>query len=338
MGLAVLLALLICIVAIVGSLITIRHQSMMSYLDHRVLFYGIAELWGQYQVYWIILLIILIALLAINTIVCTIDKVCAVIRQKGTWKRILPHVVHFGFLVALAGHLLGSVAGFKSSGNILYAGELRPVAEVKGLSVRLDDFTATEDDLGYRDYMSTTVSLFKDSEKILTGDISLNHPLLYKGMAFYYNDDGSLPTGIRVLRDGVLEEVSLNGPDGAEEHRLSVTGVYPDFALDQAGRPFSRSEQFRNPYVRLTMDGKSAFLKMGRHALPVYIDDVEIKFAGYILMPYVVLSINKDPGIWIVVFGSSILLLGMLLLIIFGVDKRELMRVPRLRHDGGAEA
>lgn len=331
MGLTVVLALLICIAAVAGSLITIKNPTVMSYLDHRVLLYGLRELSGNSSVYWIILLIFLIALFALNTLVCTIDKVRAIIGQNGSWRRLLPHVVHFGFLFALIGHLLGSVAGFKSSGNVIYSGELTPVPAVKGLSVRLDDFTAKEDEYGYRDFISTTVSLFRDGAKIFTGDISVNHPLLYKGMAFYYNDDGKVPYGIRVLVDNVMEELSLDGtPGGAEEAALRVTALYPDFALDEMGRPYSRSGRVRNPYVRLTLNGKSAFLKVARGGLPVYLGDVEIKFSEFMLTPYVVLSINKDPGIWIVVIGSAILLLGMILLIIFGVDKRELIRARRL--------
>lgn len=332
MGLTVVLALLICIVAVAGSLITIQNPSVMSYLDRKVLVYGLLEQSGRYQVYWIFLLIALIALFAINTFVCTVDKVYSIIKKKASWRRLLPHIVHLGFLIALTGHLAGSLTGFKSSGNVLYEGELTPLAAVEGLSLRLDDFRAVEDSLGYRDFMKTTVTLFSDGVKVLTGDIQVNHPLLYKGIAFYYNDDGKAPSGIRVLRDGLVDELSFNAGDAAREKgALGITGFYPDFVLGKKGRPYSRSENFRNPYVRLTKDGKDAFLKMGEGGGAVHLNGEEIKFAGFKLSPYVVLSINKDPGIWVVIIGSAVLLLGMVLLLIFGIDKRELIRP---RHPG----
>ncbi len=246
-------------------------------------------------------------------------------------------MVHVGFLIALSGHLIGSLTGFKSSGTVLFSGELTPVAPVSGLYLRLDDFTARDDSFGYRDYMKTTVTLFKNGAKVLTGDIRVNHPLLYKGIAFYYNDDGNSPSGIKVLRDGRFEELNFNDtePSTGRKGELRITGFFPDFVLGESGRPYSRSEAFNNPYVALTMDGKTAFLKIERGSAPVNINGEEIKFAGFKLSPYVVLSINKDPGIWVVVAGSGILLLGMALLLVFGVDKRELIREAHLRQESG---
>ncbi len=341
MGLTVVLALLICAVAVVGSLITISSPSVMSYLDHRVLIYGLAELSGRAEVYWIFVLIVLIALFALNTVVCTINKVEAIIRKKMAWQRLIPHIVHLGFFIALTGHLLGSLAGFKSSGNVVFKGELSPVAAVKGLYVRLDDFTARNDAFGYRDYMKTTLTLFTDGVKTVTGDIFVNHPLLYKGMAFYYNDDGKSPSGIRVLRGGRVEELSFSSEaSSGKAGSLRVAGLYPDFAIDRQGRPFSRSENFSNPYAAITIGGESAYLSLGRggggkEGGAVRINGEEIRFMGYVLSPYVVLSINKDPGIWVVVTGSVILLLGMVLLLIFGVDKRELIGGMRRREGLG---
>ncbi len=329
--LTVILAVLICIVSAIGSIITIQNPSVMSYLDHKVLIYGIKELSAQFEVYWIIVLTFLIALFAINTFVCTLEKITSIVKNHGSWKRLLPQVVHIGFLIALTGHLIGSVSGFKTSGNVLFKDELTPVAEAKNLSVRLDDFTARNDSYGYRDYMKTTVSLFRDKVKILSGDISVNHPLIYKGIAFYHNDDGQAPAGIRVRREGVTEELAFSGQSTTDTgEALRVTGLYPDFALDSEGLPYSRSERFINPYVRLTMDGESAFLNINGQGHSVSIKGERIEYAGFRLRPYVVLSINKDPGIGLIIFGSLVLLAGMVLLIIFGRDKAELIRPERL--------
>jgi len=330
--LTVVLAVLICIVAAIGSIITIRHPSVMSYLDHKVLIYGIKELSAQFEVYWIIVLTFLIALFAINTFVCTLEKITSIVKNRGNWRRLIPQIVHIGFLIALTGHLIGSVSGFKTSGNVLFKDELTPLAAVSDLSVRLDDFTAKNDRYGYRDYMKTTISLFRDNVKILTGDISVNHPLIYKGIAFYHNDDGQAPAGIRVRRDGLRSNLPFSGKPGDEKKDgLRVTGIYPDFALDKAGRPYSRSERFTNPYVRLTMGGKSAFLNISGQGPAVTIKGEKIEYDGFTLRPYVVLNINKDPGIWLIIIGSLVLLAGMILLLIFGRDKAELIKPARLK-------
>jgi len=336
--LTVILAGLICIVAAAGSIITIQNPTVMSYLDHKVLIYGIQELSGRFEVYWIILLVIIIALFAVNTFVCTLEKIASIVKNHGSWKRLIPQIVHIGFFIALTGHLAGSVAGFKTSGNVLFKGVPTPVPTVNNLSVRLDDFTTKNDSRGYRDYMKTTVSLFRGGEKILTGDIAVNHPLIYKGIAFYHNDDGSAPTGIRIKRNGIFEKLDFSGaPYEGGKKAIRVTGLYPDFAIDNSGAPFSRSERFNNPYVRLTLDGKSVFLSVREEGSTASIGDETIKFAGFSLSPYVVLSINKDPGIWLVIVGSLILLGGMILLLIFGGEKAELIRRSALRKKATVE-
>ncbi len=329
--LTVVLAVLICIVAAIGSIITIQHPAVMSYLDHEVLIYGLKELSHQFEIYWIIVLTFLIALFAINTFVCTLDKITSIVKNRGNWRRLMPQIVHIGFLIALTGHLIGSVSGFKTTGNVLFKDELTPVAAVRDLSVRLDDFTAKNDSYGYRDYMKTTISLFRDNVKILTGDISVNHPLIYKGIAFYHNDDGQAPDGIRVKINGVKSNLPFNGETSdAASDGLRITGLYPDFALDKDDRPYSRSERFTNPYARLTMGGESAFLNINGQGPAVTIKGERIEYDGFTLRPYVVLNINKDPGIWLIIIGSLVLLAGMILLLIFGRDKAELIRTKRL--------
>jgi cytochrome c biogenesis protein ResB len=329
--LTVVLAVLICIVAAIGSIITIEHPAVMSYLNHKVLIYGLKELSPRFEIYWIIVLTFLIALFALNTFVCTLDKITSIVKNRGNWRRLLPQIVHIGFLIALTGHLIGSVSGFKTSGNVLFKDELTPIAAVRDLSVRLDDFTAKNNSYGYRDYMKTTISLFRDNVKILTGDIAVNHPLIYKGIAFYHNDDGEAPDGIKVKINGLSLNLPFNGePSDASSEGLRVTGLYPDFALDKDGRPYSRSERFTNPYARLTMGKKSAFLNISGQGRSITINGKKIEYNGFTLRPYVVLNINKDPGIWLIITGSLVLLAGMILLLIFGRDKAELIRPRRV--------
>ncbi len=331
--LTIVLIVLICLVSVAGSLVTIKNPAMMRYLDHRVLFQGLSDLSGRPEVYWIFALIFLIFLFAINTFVCTLEKVAAIISRGAPRRSLIPQVVHVGFLIALTGHLLGSVAGFKTSGNVLFKGEPAPLAHEKGLSVRLDDFSTRENAFGQRDYLQASVTLLKDGKEVKSGGISPNHPLIYRGVAFYYNDDGMAPRGIKVLWKGSVRELALeDAPSEREANDLRITGFYPDFARDSAGRPYSQSDRFVNPYVRLTTSGEEAFLPIGQEGASVTINGGEARFTGFVVSPYVVLTINKDPGIYLVIAGSSMLLLGMVLLLVFGRGKAELIRPSRISH------
>jgi len=202
--------------------------------------------------------------------------------------------------------------------------------ETKNVSVRLDGLETRQTPSGYRDFLRVDVTLLKDGEEVRRGAISLNHPLIYRGMAFYYNDDGAAPSGIRVFWKGRIRELSFEEKSEEESAGLRVTGFYPDFALDSAGRAYSRSERFVNPYVGLSAGGAEAFLSIARAGSSVVIQGEEARFTGFAVSPYVVLSINRDPGIWLVIAGSGVLLLGMVLLLVFGRDKTELIRPSRL--------
>ncbi len=328
--LTVVLAALICVVSIAGSLVTIKNPGIMQYLDHRVLVYGLAELSGRAEVYWIFVLVILIFFFAVNTVVCTIEKIASIMSRGAPKRSLIPQVVHVGFLIALLGHLVGSVSGFKTSDNVVFRGQALPVPHTGDLSIRLDGIETRQNPSGYRDFLRVDVTLLRDGEELRRGAISLNHPLLYRGMAFYYNDDGAAPAGIKVFWKGRVRDLSFEEKSEEESGGLKITGFYPDFAVDSEGRAFSRSERFVNPYVGLSAGGAEAFLSIARPGTSVVIGGEEARFTGFAVSPYVVLSINRDPGIWLVIAGSGVLLLGMVLLIIFGRDKTELIRPSRL--------
>ncbi|MFQ5441308.1 MAG: cytochrome c biogenesis protein ResB [Thermodesulfobacteriota bacterium] len=330
--LTVVLAVLICLVAALGSLESLKSPEVFSYLDRVVLLDGLKGLPPEVlgRVYWIFLLIILIFLFSINTLVCTADRVSSIVKRGGPWRGLFPHIVHIGFLVAVAGHLAGSLWGFRTSGNILYSGELTAVPYVKDLSIRLDKVDAREDARGNLDYLKTKVTLFKGGKKAVAGEIRLNAPLIYRGIAFYHTNQGSVPGGL-VLRAGGAEKRvpfygSFNIP-GAGKIRLGE--IYPDLAKDEKGAPYSRSKEFRNPFVEIESDGaERAFLNISRPGERVRLGPLEVELVDYIMRPYAVLMINRDPGIALVMAGSAILVIGMALLLFFRGERGEIVRRP----------
>ncbi len=118
--------------------------------------------------------------------------------------------------------------------------------------------------------------------------------------------------------------------------------VYPDFALDAEGTPYSRSQEFANPYVEV-ISGVDRGVDRGgdrggdREFLPVAYpgrsvtfgeasNAVTIRLVDYKMTPYVILTINKDPGIWLIIAGSLVLVTGMALLLLFRGERAELVR------------
>jgi hypothetical protein len=107
--------------------------------------------------------------------------------------------------------------------------------------------------------------------------------------------------------------------------------LYPDFAMDKEGRAVSLSEDFRNPHVEVMLKNpagavKKAFLNVSRPGGAVTLGALKVQLADYVMSPYVVLTVNKDPGITLIIAGSLILTVGMMLLLFFRGERSELLK------------
>lgn len=330
--LTIILAAIICAVAAWGSILTVNNPRFYRAMDSQVLMEWLLGEGAGYPslTAWIYILIFLVFLFTVNTVVCTADKIWAIAKAKRPVQAFFPHIVHIGFCIALLGHLAGSVAGFKTYGHTVFKGSSIPVPGRSALSLRLDDFELRETDEGELQYLKSTVTLIDNGKEVKTDAIEINGPLLYKGIAFYHLDQGASPEGV-VIDTGhgetadVRFEGSFTTPGGAV-YRLGE--IYPDFATNEKGEPYSRSDSFRNPHIELLPEGggRGGYLDVSGAGAVSVVNGEELVVKDYLMTPYVVLAINKDPGIWFIIIGSSILTLGMLLLLFFRGERSELVR------------
>lgn len=329
--LTIILAAVICVVAAWGSVLTVNNPGFYRAMDSQVLARWLLGDGASYPslTAWIYILIFLVAMFTVNTVVCTADKVYSIVRAKRPVQAFFPHIVHIGFCIALLGHLAGSVAGFKTYGHTVFKGSSIPVPEQDGLRVRLDGFDADYTDEGDLKYLKSTVTLLKDGKEVKTGGIEINGPLIYKGIAFYHLDQGDSPEGVIIDAGQGVESVPFSGsftaPGGAS---YGLGEIIPDFALNERGEAYSRSGSFRNPHIELIgADGAVAgYLDVSGPGAVSVVDGARIVMKDYMMLPYVVLAIHKDPGILLIIIGSSILVVGMLLLLFFRGERSELVR------------
>jgi cytochrome c biogenesis protein len=312
-ALTIILAILICIVAAWGSVVCIRNSEFFQGLDRAVLLPWLFTEGTEALALtlWIFVLVFLIFFFALNTVICTLDRLYSIIKQKRPWQSFFPHIVHIGFLVALLGHLLGSSYGFRSSGNIVFKGEPLSVPHTEGLSVRLEDVEIDYTPSGDLERLKTTVTLLEGDKEALTDTIEINGPLIYRGIAFYHVDHGKTPTGLVLDVDGEKKSVKLGGSFITRDGRIfSLGALYPDFGVQEIISEW-RERAFLNISVTgtfVTLGGKTITLK------------------GYETTPFAILTINRDPGIWLMIAGSSILVLGMVLLLFLRGERGELVR------------
>ena len=328
-SLAVVLAVLICLDAAWGSLLAMKVPGFYASMDQAVLFPWLGEYGLRYPglTLWIYILIALSALLAVNTFICTADRVYSIIKLNRPWRSFYPHIVHIGFLVALLGHLSGSLWGFRSPGNVLFMGQPQNVPNEPGLFARLDDIDMKATPDGDIDSLKVKITLLKGGLRVLTRDIRINAPLIYRGIAFYYADQGEAPSGLVLDINGEKITAGFKAPfktsDGSE---FRFGRIYPDFALDSNGRPYSRSEEFANPHMEIVSGGRIYYLDISRPGKETEIAGKTFRLDDYVLSRFAVLNINRDPGITLIIIGSSLLVAGTVLLLLFGRERAELVR------------
>jgi len=331
--LTVVLAALICLVAVWGSVLSVRYPQFYRAFDQEVLLPFLSGLGGEYLglTAWVWALIALTAVFGVNAAVCTADKVWAVLKNRKPWPALFPHIVHIGFLIALLGHLAGSVWGFRSYGNVVFKGDTIRVPHADGLFLRLDANEMKVLPTGEPDSLRTEVTLLDADGKVVEqGALGMNDPLIHKGIAFYHFDQGQSPSGLVIDIDGKRVEVELEGtftaPDGTG---FALGEIYPDFAVDGQGLPYNRSREFSNPHIEVTGPHGKSFLSIFAPGAQVTSGLHEITLVDFVYTPYVMFIINKDPGIGLIIAGSIVLVVGMVLLLFFRGERAELVRQRR---------
>lgn len=213
----------ITIDVVAGSLVLIGNHDIYNGIDRMVL----ADWWlntGSLHLgvtWWIPLLVFLVFLFAVNTLVCSIDRLIPICRfyfrervekitiggkdleeedpslfkKKRSLAPFYPYIAHIGFLIALIGHLVGSVGGFKSYGNVVAEGAGINVPHNKELHLLLDRFDVSYSKYGYPDEMKSHVRLVEGNRVVEEKVVQVNSPLIYKGLAFYASDFQQAPDG-----------------------------------------------------------------------------------------------------------------------------------------------
>jgi hypothetical protein len=174
---------LVCLFFI-GSYMMPAHREVFAGMNDDILFRWVkhtaaGSLW---YIWWFFAAVAALALLTINTLVCSIQAV------KGKWTRtdflprISPQIVHMGFLFILLAHLLGAGWGYKLSGA-MPEGAYAPLPEDKALQLR--QVRVQMDNRGNMTDWSADVSLYENNQLVKSGTLGPNTPLFYNGTGIY---------------------------------------------------------------------------------------------------------------------------------------------------------
>ena len=193
----------------IGFFLFRSHPSVFSPLDRLMLFewlrtYGLESI---RVTWWFFALLFLLFILTLNTLVCTIDSVVALVKRRGKFSstpafllKFAPHVMHVAFVLLLLGHLTSYTAGFNLFNNILRQGIVMRVPH-SDLQLSLEklkvEFYKSEDvfipDLAgkARDVVADVLIVDPANDNFKHGikkKISINRPAFYQGISFHLKD------------------------------------------------------------------------------------------------------------------------------------------------------
>ena len=181
---------------------------------------------------------------------------------KGIMGRVGAHMAHLSATVIVLGGLMGSTLGFQEFGVCL---EGQTYHIPKGsFDLRVDKFWIDYYENGaVKSYNSTLTVLERGAEKT-TKTITVNDPLVYKGVWFYQSSYGDAWDQVEVARvnvkdketDKILGTVDLEWKKEATLENLELKLVMTDFVADfgfnsSEKKVYSKSVEHTNPAIRL---------------------------------------------------------------------------------------
>lgn len=248
--------------------------------------------------------------------------------QKNTFCRLGVYVVHFSILVIMAGAIIGNIWGYKGfvaivEGESINSFRARNGKEVPlGFEVKCDQFKVSFYDSPDGGGPSQMPKEFKsiltltENGKEIPGyknvRVVVNEPLTYKGITFYQssygqaNDPSMFFFTVRERESGKTEQIVLrpgiqtNLPDGRQVSIVDLTenpgeGMAAVLGVSKKGGDQKFFKVFRN---NPTLDDLRG-------------DKLIFTFTGTDARMYTGLQVNKDPGVWVVWIGCTMMCLGL---------------------------
>lgn len=232
---------------------------------------------------------------------------------KGLIGRIAPIVVHFSMILILIGTVTGSIYGFKSQEtipksehffiqNILANG---PITFIPQVSARVNDFWITYTKTKTISQFYSDVSILDvEGNEIIRKTISVNHPLIQKGI-YYYQTDWDL-IGLRV------------------QDSQQSTIEYPLLKVEQNSKKvwltwISKSDQQKNGVISLVnnLEGYCALYTSQGIFLGILELHETVTLNQFLTLLEIIcstgLQIKTDPGIPLIYSGFFFLMISTLI-------------------------
>ena len=243
--------------------------------------------------------------------------------EKGRFSRFGVYLIHLSILVIFLGAMMGSLYGFKGFLD-LKEGESKDRIFIRGhhtlkelgFSVRLDRFAVAFYPGGVpREYRSD-LSIWEAGKEKEKATIRVNDPFTYKGITFYQSSWDRFPTFIKLSlkKDGRESELRIE-----MDQRTAVPET--PFALEAVRYVNNLSDLGPALGVILLKDEEEVDHAWILTDHPEFhgnrLEEFQVKVKEFKTQYITGLQVNRDPGIWFVWIGSSMMLIGFIIAFYF---------------------
>jgi len=246
--------------------------------------------------------------------------------QKTAWCRLGVYVVHLSILVIFIGAIIGSLFGYKGFVSIVEGTSVTAFEKQNGQQMPLGfevlcekfnvDFYANGSPKEFRSLLTVL-----ENGKPVPGHsqvkVIVNQPMTYKGITFYQSSYGQASEGgehyitVTPRNGGVAEKftvregVAVTLKDGTTFKLLEATQEVRQFAPGFSG-PAARIEVTRKgaaPQIFITFKNFPDVNAQRGDALIFGYDGTNARM-------YTGLQVAKDPGVWVVWLGCTLMVIG----------------------------
>ena len=246
--------------------------------------------------------------------------------QKAPWSRLAVYAVHLSVLVIFIGAIIGSLFGYKGFVNIPEGQSIDTVMSrgekeiALGFAVYCEKFTVAYYPNGTPKEFKSILSVLENGQPVAGFNrvpVIVNDPLTYKGITFYQSSYGKLgehefiisePDGSdpQVLKIGSGGSTRL--PDGSS---ITLQETTPDISRFQAGV----SGPAAQVQVHSAKGDHESFIVYSNNPARNRMNLASsggklLQYRGGEEFMYTGLQVAKDPGVWTVWFGCTLMMVG----------------------------
>lgn len=242
--------------------------------------------------------------------------------DKGRYTRLGVYVVHLSVILILIGGLIGLFFGFRASVNIIEGGATdkiflrdNPEGRNLGFVVRCDDFDITYYDTGQPKEYKSVITVLDGEKEVLKKTIRVNHPFSHRGLRFYQSSFG--------IAD--VNNVKLHIHPATDGQGYTLDVPLRRWIKVPEGDSFFQVIEFKENFMEFGPALKIVYNKPEKTPISFWIfrnypdfdagrkGEYIFFFTDYQIRYYTGLSVTKDPGVWVVWIGCSLMALGFIL-------------------------